>query len=174
MRIGGARRLDRVFAVSKLKLVILFVVAAAPSRAFAEAPFINMAFPPPGFISPRADPVVPHDQPSYPVHAAQCQESGTAKLVLTIAADGRVSEATIVQSTGFADLDAAVIIQARKWRYLPATKDGLPTAVRVSITIPLTAEKHSPDFAADCTSGATAAAADALLRSAGGLPQSKN
>ena len=157
----------------KLKLAIVFVVAVAPCGAFAEPPFINMVFPPPGFVSPREDPAFSHDQPGYPVHATLCQESGTAKIALTIAADGRVSEAVIVQSTGFADLDAAVVIGVRKWRYLPATKDGVPTAVRVSITIPLAPEKHGPNFAADCTSGATAAAADALLRSAGG-PQSKN
>jgi TonB family protein len=126
-----------------------------------------MVFPPPGFTAPQDDPAFPRDPPSYPVHATQCQESGTARVALTIAADGHVSDATITQTTGFADLDAAVVVQARKWRYLPAAKDGTPTAVRVSITIPLTPEKHGPNFAADCTQAGTEAAAQGLLRSVG-------
>lgn len=157
----------------KLSAAILLVVTALPVRALAEPLFINMVFPPPGMVGPREDPGFPHDQPSYPEHATQCQESGTAKVALTIGVDGRVTEVAIVQSTGFADLDAAVLIQVRKWRYLPATKDGTPTAVRVAMTIPLAPEKRRPNFAADCTSGATAAAADALLRSAG-RSESKN
>jgi TonB family protein len=152
--------------VGKLKLAVLLAVAAAPAPARAEPPFINMVFPPAGFVGPREDPAFPHDPPAYPDHATQCQESGTAKVVLTIAADGRVSDATITQSTGFADLDVAIGIQVRKWRYLPATKEGRPTAVRTSIMIPLTPEKHGPNFAADCTQGGVAAAAEALLRSA--------
>lgn len=155
-----------------LNAATLFVVITT-GPALAQPPFINMVFPPPGFVGPRDDPASPHDQPSYPEHATQCQESGTAKLQLTIEADGRVSETAIVQSTGFADLDAAVVIKARSWRYLPATKDGVPTAVRISLTIPLVPEKHGPNFAADCTSAATAAVADELLRSAGS-PQPKN
>ena len=157
----------------KLKLVTALVVALVSAPSLAEPPFINMVFPPPGFVGPREDPASPHDQPPYPEHATRCQESGTAKVVLTIAADGRVSDATVVQSTGFADLDAAVYLQVRKWRFLPATRDDTPTAVRVSMTIPLTPEKHGPDFAADCTRAGTAAAADALLRAAGSA-QPKN
>jgi periplasmic protein TonB len=152
--------------MSKLELATLLVVAAASVPAYAEPPFINMVFPPAGFVGPREDPAFPHDPPPYPDHATQCQESGTAKVVLTIEADGRVSDATFTQSTGFADLDAAIVIQARKWRYLPATKDGTPAGVRVSIMIPLTPEKHGPNFAADCTRAGTAAAAEELLRSA--------
>jgi len=152
----------------KQTFATMLALAAASVPARAEAPFINMVFPPAGFIAPREDPAFPHVLPPYPDHATQCQESGTAKVVLTIAADGRVSDATITQSTGFADLDAAVVVQAQKWRYLPATKDGTPTAVKVALMIPLTAEKHGPNFAADCTRAGTAAAAQALLRSAAG------
>ena len=148
------------------RLAALFAVAMVSCPALADAPLINMVFPPPGFVGPREDPAFPHDQPPFPEHATQCQESGTAKVVLTIGNDGRVADAIIVESAGFADLDAAAVVQVRKWRYLPATKDGTPTAVRVSVTIPLAADKHRPDFAADCTRGGTAAAAAALLRDA--------
>ncbi len=147
---------------------MLFTAAAVAIPAYAEPPVINMVFPPPGFVAPRQDPAFSHDATPYPAHATQCQESGTAKVVLTITAEGRVSDVAIAQTTGFDDLDAAVAIQARKWRYLPATKDGTPTAVSVSITIPLAPEKHGPNFAADCTRAGTQAAAAELLRSARG------
>jgi TonB family protein len=149
-----------------LRRVSLLAGLLLPSTAGAEAPFINMLFPPPGFVGPREDPNSPHEQPPFPVHATQCQESGTAKVTLTIGADGRVSDVTVVESTGYADLDAATVIQVGAWRYLPATKDAAPTAVRVSVTIPFVVEKHGPDFAADCTAPGTQAAADALWRAA--------
>jgi TonB family protein len=164
--------MQRAASVRNWKVAALLVIAVS-SPALAEAPFINMVFPPPGFVGPREDPSFPHDPPAYPEHATQCQESGTAMLILTVATDGRVSGTALSQSTGFADLDAAVLIQARKWRYLPATKDGVAAAVRVSVSISLTPEKHGPDFAADCTRAGTAAAAEALLRSVGD-PKAKN
>src|SRR5579871_5627637 len=150
-------------AVGKVKLASLLGVVAIAPPVFAEPPFINTVFPPPGFVGPREDPSFPHAQPGIPEHATQCQESGTVKLVLTISAEGRVSDMTVAQSSGFADLDAAVTTQARKWRYLPATKDGAPTEVRITEAISLTAEKHGPNFAADCSRAGAEAAAAALL-----------
>lgn len=150
-----------------LKFVTLFAFVALPGVAHAEQPaLINMAFPPPGYTVPREDPSFPHVAPAYPDHAAECRENGSPKLILTIGADGRVSDTLIAQSTGYADIDTAAAIAARTWHYLPATKDGAPVAVRVAITIGLVPKKQSPNFATDCTYAGTQAAADALLRSA--------
>jgi len=139
---------------------VLAAGSLTPGRA--EPPFINMLFPPPGFVGPRDDPAFPHDLPSLPLHATQCQEGGTAKVTLTITAAGSVSDVAVVESTGVADLDAVTVVQLGKWRYLPATKDGTPIAVRISVKVPFIAEKHGPNFAADCTGRGTQAAADAV------------
>jgi len=49
--------------------------------------------------------------------------SGQIVIRLSVAADGGVSEASVVRSTlGDADLDACVLGQAREWRFPPSTE----------------------------------------------------
>jgi protein TonB len=143
--------------------VVLAAVALAAYPAQANPPFINMLFPPPGMTGPHEDASAPHALPAYPAHARACQEGGTVKLELTIAADGSVSSARVTASSGFADLDAEAQLTARSWRYAAATKDGVPLAVRVATSLTFAPEKHGPDFQTDCTPAGTQAAAEALL-----------
>lgn len=74
-----------------------------------------------------------HTTPPYPALARKMSEQGTARLHLTIAADGSVTNAQLVASSGFADLDqTAIAWVVAHWRYKPAVQNG--------VAVPSTAE----------------------------------
>ncbi len=62
----------------------------------------------------------------YPMDAQIRRQEGVVRLRLFIAADGLVSKTRIVQSSGFAQLDAAAIQYAAQLRFAPATRNGRP------------------------------------------------
>jgi protein TonB len=56
------------------------------------------------------------------------REEGDVKLSVHIDAQGRVIEAIVTQPSGFARLDQAALETVKKWRFVPASVDGQPTA----------------------------------------------
>jgi TonB family protein len=50
--------------------------------------------------------------------------TGTTIIAYNITSDGAVTDITVEQSSGSADLDSAVVECAATYRYKPATKDG--------------------------------------------------
>jgi len=74
-----------------------------------------------------------HTIPPYPPLAMRLNEAGRVRLHLTITPQGTVSEAAVVRSSGYDDLDqtARNWVMAH-WRYRPATHAGVP--------VPATAE----------------------------------
>jgi TonB family protein len=148
-------------------LLIFAIAALVLTRgAQAEPPLINVLYPPSGYVGPQEDPAKPHIPPEVSKRAQRCQESGTVRVTLTVAADGTVPKAVASVSTGYADLDALAVVQVRKWHFIPATKDGVPVAVRMVTTLNLVVDAGLPDFAADCSpAGAQAAAADIWRKS---------
>jgi periplasmic protein TonB len=78
-------------------------------------------------------------QPDYPASARRMDLSGTVELRILIGTDGRVKQALIVRSSGHSVLDEAATAQAyRKWRFKPATEDGI--AVESWTRVPITFE----------------------------------
>ena len=70
-----------------------------------------------------------HTIPGYPPIARKLGEQGSVRLALTIAADGNVVAADVVQSSGFADLDSiAVMWVMSHWKYKPAIRGGVAVA----------------------------------------------
>jgi protein TonB len=70
-----------------------------------------------------------HTSPPYPTIARRLELEGRVMLRLTILADGKVSKAEVVTSSGRRDFDEAAqswIVQ--HWTYQPAIKDGVPVA----------------------------------------------
>jgi protein TonB len=67
-----------------------------------------------------------HSTPPYPLEARTLSHQGTAVLQLTISPKGDVVAANIVQSSGYAELDAAAVswVQAH-WKYKPAFQNGI-------------------------------------------------
>jgi len=70
-----------------------------------------------------------HTTPPYPLLALRLSEEGSVRLHLTISAQGVVTDAVVVRSSGYDDLDQAArnwIIA--HWRYRPATRGGVAVA----------------------------------------------
>ena len=70
-----------------------------------------------------------HTTPPYPPLAIRLSEEGSVQLRLTISAQGSVTDAVVVRSSGYDDLDQA----ARNWilahwRYQPAARGGAAVA----------------------------------------------
>jgi periplasmic protein TonB len=83
----------------------------------------------PRITAPRVDPGHPLTQPEYPPASIRQGEVGTVTLLVYVLPDGRVADAKVSRSSGFARLDAAAVREAKRaWRFLPATADGTPIA----------------------------------------------
>lgn len=77
-----------------------------------------------------------HKFPPYPEAALRNGEEGSVLVRLTIAADGRVNDAIIAQSSGNGDLDRNTVrwIKSR-WRYSPATLNGQPVVSTIEVRV---------------------------------------
>lgn len=68
-------------------------------------------------------------QPRYPPEMIRLGKEGVVEVEILVNPDGRVGEARILRSSGFSAFDNATMEEARrKWRFKPATRDGVPYA----------------------------------------------
>lgn len=82
-----------------------------------------------------------HTIPVYPALDRRLDHQGTVLLALVIDAQGNVTGANIVQSSGFDGLDQAAVAWVKThWRYKPATRNGNAVAAlaRAEVTFRLT------------------------------------
>ena len=78
--------------------------------------------------------------PRYPSDALRRGESGTVLVRVEVDANGAPAGVALVQRSGSRDLDRAAMEAVRKWRFMPAQREG--QAVASSLVIPI-------DFKAD-------------------------
>lgn len=78
--------------------------------------------------------------PRYPSEALRRGESGTVLVRVEVDVNGAPAGVALVQRSGSRDLDRAAMEAVRKWRFMPAQRDG--QAVASSLVIPI-------DFKAD-------------------------
>ena len=63
---------------------------------------------------------------AYPSASQRLGETGTVVVRVVVGIDGRVLQASVARSSGFARLDDAALKQAlAKWRFVPAMRDGV-------------------------------------------------
>jgi protein TonB len=74
-------------------------------------------------------------QPEYPREAQRRGLSGRVLLRVDVAADGSVADVDFAQRSGTPELDRAAMRAVRKWRFVPARRDGKPVASRVNVPI---------------------------------------
>jgi protein TonB len=68
-----------------------------------------------------------HTTPPYPDLARMLGQQGTVVLQIVVSAQGNVTSASVVQSSGYPDLDAAAAVWVQgHWRYNPAVQGGVP------------------------------------------------
>jgi protein TonB len=78
--------------------------------------------------------------PRYPSDALRRGESGTVLVRVEVDVNGAPAGVALVQRSGSRDLDRAAMEAVRKWRFMPAQRDG--QAIASSLVIPI-------DFKAD-------------------------
>lgn len=71
----------------------------------------------------------------YPDASKRANEEGRCIVLMTVAADGRITNESIQTSSGFPRLDEACLKGVHGQRMLPATEDGKPVEKTVSIPI---------------------------------------
>jgi protein TonB len=85
--------------------------------------------PAPVIIEPRIDARRGLSQPQYPPQMIREGAEGTVLLSIYILADGRVGEVRVDRSSGHTKLDESAMREARRWRFVPGTRNGQPTAM---------------------------------------------
>jgi protein TonB len=77
--------------------------------------------PPPVVLTPARAIAATHAIPDYPFLSLRLREQGTLRLKITIDERGIVTQATVVNSSGFQRLDEAAVNWVKQhWRYTPA------------------------------------------------------
>jgi len=101
---------------------------ACPAAALID---VKVQLPAPGFVPapPRGTALIlPQrlraDVAQYPGASLPCREQGKVGVTFCVNADGRVDNAQIVSSSGFARLDNAVLVWLQGDRYTPGTING--------------------------------------------------
>lgn len=72
--------------------------------------------------------------PDYPEQARKDRVEGEVLVELVVTAEGSVREPKIAKSLR-PDMDASALGAVRQWKFDPATKDGVPVAVRVNVDV---------------------------------------
>lgn len=84
-------------------------------------PRVDSPPPPPVVFTPARAIAATHTIPEYPFVSRRLREQGTLRLKLTVDDKGLVTEAIVVNSSGFQRLDEAAVSWVKThWRYTPA------------------------------------------------------
>jgi TonB family protein len=73
------------------------------------------------------------ENPKYPKADVKSGRQGVVKVKVTIDKEGRVIETEILESTATEEMDAAALEAAKKCRFRPAMKDGMPVQSQVLV-----------------------------------------
>jgi periplasmic protein TonB len=72
-------------------------------------------------------------KPSYPNEAAYRGEQGAVVVLIHVSAEGLVSGADVVESSGYATLDRAARDAVLTWHFLPSVRAGQPVPAEVPV-----------------------------------------
>jgi TonB family protein len=111
--------------------------AAACRTLIAALAFAGLAAAMPAHADPQggtevvADPTLRPNTagPAYPPQSRKNMEAGVVRIRLCVEADGRVSKADLAETSGFPNLDNAVLKWAKDVRFNPAMKGSTPVAL---------------------------------------------
>jgi len=80
-------------------------------------------------VAVRQDTRFPLSQPSYPAKDIREGNEGTVDLEVYVLPTGRIGDVRVLKTTGSATLDQSAVEEAkRRWKLMPATRDGEPYA----------------------------------------------
>ena len=75
-------------------------------------------------------------EPKYPASARNASIEGLVKIKMLITYEGKVTEASIVESSGHPEMDANALEAVYKWRFSPA-RNKLKQKIDCYITMPI-------------------------------------
>jgi protein TonB len=104
-------------------------------RALPEPDPLPLPAPDPVFVSARPDPRAGDMQPPYPTALARAEIEGKAEIRILIGTDGRVKMVELVSATDPAFFEATRQQALRHWRFVPATRDGVPVESWRTMTV---------------------------------------
>ncbi len=109
---------------------------AAPSAPASQVPPTS-AEPTSGhFEGPKLNADYLHNpRPDYPVQAKRMGWEGRVLLRVEVLASGSVGQVSIAKSSGHDLLDEAALDAVRRWKFVPAKRDGM--AVNSSVNVPI-------------------------------------
>jgi protein TonB len=98
--------------------------------------------PAPVWTQPEIDPKRPLSEPLYPSRAIREGWVGTVMLSVYVLENGRIGEVRLERSSGYAELDASAVREAKRWRLKPGMRDGIavPMWKQIPITFQLKGE----------------------------------
>ena len=106
-----------------------------PAPAVRSAPSFHASAPRPTVIPDSAPRLLRHAAAVYPDALRTGGIGGTVIVRLAVNAQGTVTEATVTQSSGTDDLDAAALDAVGHWFYEPAYQDGKAVPAQVTARI---------------------------------------
>jgi protein TonB len=77
-------------------------------------------------VMPEIDPRRGWSEPIYPASVIRDGIEGTVIMSLQVLENGRVGEVRVEKSSGDRRLDESAVREARRWRFVPGTRDGVP------------------------------------------------
>jgi protein TonB len=80
-------------------------------------------------VMPEIDPRRGLSEPVYPASMIRQGIEGTEVLAIQVLENGRVVEVRVERSSGESKLDESAAREARRWRFIPGTRDGVPVAL---------------------------------------------
>jgi TonB family protein len=116
------------FAASLLALLVLVSAPLAPA---ASQTAVSTPDTLPELITRQ-----PRTAQDYPWEALQRNEQGVVAVQYVVDDKGDVVECMIETSSGYARLDAAACPIVRRWKFKPATRNGMPTSILMADSVP--------------------------------------
>jgi protein TonB len=111
------------------------VVGPQPSPTNTFIDHGDVSPPQPVIVEPRIDARRGLSEPYYPPASIRAGNEGTVLLSLYILADGRVGDVRLERSSGHPKLDESALREARKWRFVPGSRDGAAAAMWKQVPI---------------------------------------
>ncbi|HWB01934.1 MAG TPA: TonB family protein [Verrucomicrobiales bacterium] len=96
-----------------------------------------------GTAAPSSPRLLTQTAPDYPASARRRGAHGIAWVRVQVTASGSVADASLHRSCGHADLDAAAVRTAKRWRFAPATVAGHAVSAAAVVKVVFVAGKRT-------------------------------
>ena len=109
---------------------------SAPSPTTSQTPSPSVEPLAGHFEGPKLNADYLHNpRPDYPIQAKRMGWEGRVVLRVDVLADGSPGAVTLAKSSGHELLDEAALEAVRRWKFVPAKRDGSPVSSSVNVPI---------------------------------------